>query len=192
MDAITALVSRQSSPRLEGEAPSGEVLMNIQKAALRAADHGRLRPWRFLMLEGDARVYLGELFVKAEQCKQGELPEVAAGKLLKKPLRAPMIIVAIASPKDHPKVPVVEQVIATGAAVQNMLNAAYAQQVGAIWRTGGYAYDTVVMDGLGLTAEESIVGFLYLGETKGKPQPLPNDVLSDYFSHFTATGATNA
>jgi nitroreductase len=83
-------------------------------------------------------------------------------------MRAPTIVVVIACVKDHPKIPQIEQVISAGAAAQNMLTAAYAQGLGAIWRTGDMAYDAICSAGLGLAVNEQIVGFLYLGA-------MPND-----------------
>ena len=65
MDALQALHSRVSSPRLTGEVGNRE-LRNIFKAALRAPDHAQLRPWRFLVIKGDERNHLGELFARAE------------------------------------------------------------------------------------------------------------------------------
>ena len=95
-----------------------------------------------------------------------------------------MVIVVIASPKANLKVPEIEQVISTGAAVQNMITAAYAQNVGAIWRTGDYAYDRNVMDGLGLRQDEKIVGFLYLGTMEFTPPPAPEVEVSEYFVNW--------
>ena len=98
-----------------------------------------------------------------------------------------MIIVAIASPIDLPKIPVIEQVISTGAAVQNMLNAAFAQGVGAMWRTGGLAYDPIVHQGLGLSDSESIVGFLYLGSPEPDRQSaVPKHEVDKFFQRWPA------
>lgn len=184
MDALKALHERVSAPRLSAPPPSGEVLANIQKAAFRAADHGRMRPWRFLVLEGDGLHALGELFVRAEQANNADLSDKERQRAMAKPLRAPMVIVAIASPQVSPKVPEIEQLISTGAAVQNMITAAYAQHVGAIWRTGDYAYDRTVMAGLGLSEEEKIVGFLYLGTMDFTPPPAPEALISEYFQSW--------
>lgn len=181
MDALKALHERVSAPRLSSPAPSGEVLANIQRAAFRAADHGRMRPWRFLVLEDEGLVALGELFVRAEAVKNPDLSDKEKERARGRPLRAPMVIVAIASPKANLKVPEVEQVISTGATVQNMITAAYAQGVGAIWRTGDYAYDDTVMDGLGLDGGEKIVGFLYLGTMDFTPPPAPQAEITEYF-----------
>lgn len=184
MDALKALHERVSAPRLAAPAPCGEILANIQKAAFRAADHGRMRPWRFLVLEGDGLVALGELFARAEEVKQAGISDKERERAIGRPLRAPMVIVAIASPKANAKVPEIEQVISTGAAVQNMITAAYAQNVGAIWRTGDYAYDPTVMAGLGLAEGEKIVGFLYLGTLEFTPPPAPEAVTSEYFQSW--------
>jgi nitroreductase len=181
MDALSALHGRVSCPRLIEPAPKGETLRNIQKAAFRAADHGRMRPWRFLMLEGDSKNKLGELFIKAASSKSEELTDKQKQRIASKPLRAPMIMIVIASLKQNPKVPDIEQIISAGAAAQNMITAAYAQGVGAIWRTGDIAYDQIVMDGLGLSENEQIVGFLYLGTMPVNGLKAPVLEVDDYF-----------
>jgi len=170
VEAIAALHSRVSESALAAPAPMGATLDNIQRAALRAADHGMLRPWRFLVIEGEGRHRLGELFVRSRETREGALPERERERTLGRPLRAPLLIVTIAACRTNTKVPVVEQWLSAGAAVQNMLNAAHAQGVGAIWRTGDFAYDPVVKAGLGVEAAEHIVGFLYLG-TVSEPRP---------------------
>ena len=163
MDAIVALHSRVSQPALTSPAPSGQAWDDIAKAALRAADHAMLRPWRFLVLEGEDLHRLGELFVTARLAIEPDLSERELRRTRSRPLRAPMVIVAIASPKANTKVPEIEQILSAGAAVQNLINAAHAQGFGAMWRTGDFAYDPAVKAGLGLHAEERIVGFVYLG-----------------------------
>lgn len=184
MDALSALHGRVSCPRLIDPAPQGETLRNIQQAAFRAADHGRMRPWRFLMLEGESRNKLGELFIKTAVFKGEELTDKQKERIASKPLRAPMIMVVIASFKENLKVPDIEQVISAGAAAQNMITAAYAQGVGAIWRTGDVAYDQIVMDGLGLTDKEQIVGFVYLGAMPVDGLEAPVLEVDDYFKRW--------
>lgn len=185
MDALQALHQRVSVPRLSEPGPQGEVLANIQKAAFRAADHARMRPWRFLVIEGEGRQALGELFVRSVEQQGGvALSGKARQRIADRPLRAPMIMVVIASPKENPKVPEIEQWLSAGAAAQNMVTAAYAQDIGAIWRTGDYAYDPVVMEGLGLNDGERIIGFLYLGTVQIAPPEAPETVVDDYFQSW--------
>lgn len=182
MEALQALHTRVSSPRLVDPAPQGQVLDNIFRAALRAADHGNLRPWRFLVVEGEDRQALGRVFEQAALSDDQNLDETQRERFLKMPLRAPMVVIAIAVCEQHPKVPESEQLIAAGSSVQNMLNAAYAQGVGAYWRTGAMAYHAKVFEGLGLASNEKIVGFVYLGSVEGRDKPLPELKVEDFFA----------
>lgn len=181
MEAINALLNRVSCGKLTEPAPSLEAREAIFSAALRAADHGNLRPWRFLVIEGAARASLGKVFSAAALADDSDLNEAQLGRYKKMPTRAPLLLVAIAQTSQHPKVPQIEQVVAAGAAVQNMLNAAFALGVGAYWRTGPMAYHPKVMKDLGLVEGESVVGFLYLGSPEGKLKPLPELAVADYF-----------
>lgn len=184
MNALEVLQNRVSCPQLQAPAPSGEVLANIKQAAMRAADHGLMRPWRFLVIENDSLDRLGELFVKAKEATAVAMPDALRQRVIEKPKRAPMIMVAIANCQPNPKVPEVEQLISAGCAVQNMLNAAFAQQVGAMWRTGEMAYSQIVREGLGLSDNEQIVGFLYLGTRKTELKPLPELDTEQFFSSW--------
>ena len=189
MDALTALLRRRSEAALGEPAPDGEVLTNIQRAALAAADHATLRPWRFLVIRGAARHRLGELFVRGREAVEGELSAKERERTLARPLRAPLLIVVIGAPRTDAKVPEIEQLLSAGAAAQNLLNAAYAQGVGAIWRTGGFAYDPVVKAGLGLRPDEHIVGFLYLGTVVEKRPPRPPLDPADFFREWAGGAA---
>lgn len=184
MDALQALHTRVSSPRLGEEVPGEETLSNIFKAALRAPDHGQLRPWRFLVVQGDDRGNLGELFVRAALTDDDSISEQALDKVRKKPFRGAMIVITIARITPHPKVPEMEQVISAGAAIQNMLIAAHAQGVGAMWRTGSMAYHAVVEEGLGLESNERIVGYLYLGQIEGRTKNVPALDVNEYFQQW--------
>lgn len=184
MDAITALTQRVSVPRLTGTVPAEAKLMQLRRAALRAADHGNLRPWRFLEISGDGLRKLGELFLSASQAGGETLSEAQQKRLLEQPLRAPLIIVAIACVQDHPKVPRDEQLMAAACAVQNMLNAAFALNIGAYWRSGDLAFHAGVKAGLGLDVGEEIVGFVYLGEPDGDLKPCPNLEPEEFFKQW--------
>lgn len=184
LKALKALHTRTSSPRLCEPAPSDEQLDSILRAALRAADHGLLRPWRFLLIRGEARNRLGNLILEAAEHENGKLSEAQREKLRNKPLRAPLIIVTISSPKPHPKVPEFEQDLSAAAATQNMINAAYAVGVGAMWRSGSPAFQSIVMRGLGLQGSEKIIGFLYLGTLDGPTKPPPSTDYSKYLKEW--------
>ena len=163
MDAIEIITSRVSPAQLTEPGPSAEQLQAILAAAARAPDHGRMQPWRFLLIEGAARQRLGEVMAQSLKRRETDAP---AGKLeaeRKKPLRAPLVIVVSAAVRDNPKVPDIEQVVAAGAAAQNLLLAAHALGLGAFWRTGPAAYDAEVKRALGIAEHDAIVGFIYLG-----------------------------
>ena len=185
MDAITALHTRNSAPKLTEPAPEGVARENIFKAALRAPDHARLKPARFLVLEGESRQRLGGLFAEALKADNPEAGEARCEKTAAKPLRAPLLVVVVAGAVAHPKVPAIEQLLSAGAAAQNMLVAAHAEGFGAIWRTGGMAYHPLVKRGLGLNENEEIVGYLYMGTVDGPAKPLPNAEVNDYFQGWT-------
>ena len=185
MDALTNLQQRFSQPLLQDPGPDASQLENMFAAAMRAPDHAALRPWRFLVIEGDGRQSLGELYAKAALHANPEVSEDVLTRNRKMTFRAPTVVVAIASITEHPKVPASEQLIAAGCAVQNMLLAANAQGVGAMWRTGGVAYDPVVKEGLGLESNEEIIGFVYLG-TPSKFRTAPLLDSSDYVNHWPA------
>lgn len=184
MDALDALHLRSSVPKLSGPLPSQEMLDNIYKAAFRAADHAVLRPWRFLVVKGEARERLGDLFAEAGLAKDASLDNAALDKLRAKPLRAPLVLICISSFKPHPKVPEIEQDLSAGAATQNMLLAAFAQGLGAMWRTGTLAYDPTVKSGLGLSENEKIIGFLYIGTIDGGTKQLCAPDLQSYFQEW--------
>ena len=168
MDAIEALTTRSSPPSLREPAPDRAALDTMLAAAMRAPDHGRLRPWRFIVVAGDARHKLGHVLAEALHRREPNAPDAVLAKERAKPLRAPLIVVVAASVRDHPGVPAVEQLIAAGAAAQTILLAAHALGYGGFWRTGKPAYDDHVKAQLGLSLSDAIVAFLYLG-TPGAP-----------------------
>lgn len=172
MEALDALLNRVSVPRLTDPAPNAAQREGLFQAALRAPDHGQLRPWRFLTIEGAAREALGELFAEAIQAR-GDASQAALDKARAMPLRAPLLVVVIARVQAHPKVPASEQRLAAGCAAHGILIAAHAQGIGAVWRTGDMAFDSHVHKGLGLADNEELIGYLYLGTPTSEPRTPP-------------------
>jgi nitroreductase len=176
MDLLTGIESRTSASRLTTPGPKREDLERIIAAGVRAPDHGRLRPWRFVVLEGDARKVLADAMANLLSAKMpGATPDQLEAER-NKPMRAPIIIVVAAHPTKG-KIPEIEQVLAVGAAVQNMMLAAHGLGYGAMWKTGGAAYDPAVKQALGLAPEDHIVALLYLGTiaAAGPLIPAPTD-----------------
>lgn len=168
MEVIPALRARVSCPKLRGPGPSDAELDLMFRCALRAPDHGLLRPWRFAVVRGEARAALGELFVAAEKVRNPATSAEALDKLRRNPLRAPVVIACVAVTVPGHKVPVIEQVASMAAAVQNLQLAAEALGYGAMWRTGPLASAPQVKAGLGFAEQDEIVAFLYVGTVDGE------------------------
>jgi len=164
-NTIETLLSRRSVPALQlrEPGPSREQIDIAIDAALRAPDHGSLKPWRFVLIHGAARSHLSELFVRRLQLREPATPPGKLDKARNMPLSAPLIIAVGARLRQGHKVPEVEQLLSTGAGVMNLLNAFHAQGYGAIWLTGGNAYDPEVAAALGFDAQERCLGFVYVG-----------------------------
>lgn len=185
VDALEALTTRASPPALVAPAPAAAVLERMLQAAVRAPDHGRLRPWRFIMIEGAAREAFGDVLAAALRRREPGVPEAALAKERAKPSRAPLIVVVAARLREHRGVPTVEQIVAAGAAAQNLLVAAHALGFGGFWRTGAAAYDDEVKRALGLAPSDAIVGFVYLGTPSGSSAPLPASDVASHVSYWT-------
>ena len=187
MQAIDALLERNSAVRLSEPAPQGGDRDTVLQAALRAPDHARLRPWRFLLIEAEARSAFGNLMAEVGALDKPDFSEADAERLRGKALRAPLLIVVAARVQEHPKVPEIEQLLSAGCAAMNMLTACHALGYGAIWRTGSLVYKPEMCRGLGLNpADHRLIGVLYIGTSVGKPKPLPGIDTADYFQSWSA------
>ncbi len=178
------LSQRSSASRLTGPAPSAEELDTMFAAAMRAPDHARLRPWRFLCVAGERRAELGQLFREALLLRNPEADQAAQEKAMNAPLRAPLVVVVVTRLSEHPKVPHVEQRLSAGCAAHGLLLAAEALGYAGIWRTGEVAFDRNLMGMMGLADSEEIAGFLYLGTRDGEVRPLPRMEVADYVSEW--------
>jgi nitroreductase len=177
MEALEAVITRCSvAPAFLAEpAPDATALERILAAGASAPDHGRLRPWRFIVIRGDARARLGEVFAAALRRRDPAAADAALEQERTRPLRAPLVIaVAARLDRQHAKIPEIEQILSAGAAVQNMLLAAHAQGYGGKWLTGANAYDENVKAALGLAPDDRLVAFLYLGSIDGRPPTVPH------------------
>ncbi len=185
MQALDLLLNRVSVTRLAEPAPTSAQLDILFRAALRAPDHGQLRPWRFLTIQGESRERLGELMAQSLLVRQPDAKDEAVQKARKMPLRAPLLVIVIARVISHPKVPDGEQMLAAGCAAHGMLLAAFAQGLGAVWRTGDFSYDRHLANVLGLAANEHILGFIYLGTPDGKFRTPPDLDPAEFVSQWS-------
>ncbi len=179
---LAALHSRVSVGEVTDPAPSAAQREAIFKAALRAPDHGLLRPWRFLCVEGEARKHLGQILADVEESVLDEpLTPTQRGKIIARPLRAPLLVLVVAKVQAHSKVPELEQLLSTAAAVQNMLIAAHALGVGAMWRTGLSTYTPLLAKKLELASDERLLGFLYMGTPRAQQKSAPELNVAEFF-----------
>ncbi|MBS9717153.1 nitroreductase [Pseudohalocynthiibacter aestuariivivens] len=175
--AMEFLLTRRSRPAktLTGPAPDHEALMPILSAGARTPDHGKLEPWRFIVLEGTALTRLAALVEARGVVLALETDKI--DKMYRQFADADLAVAVISAPKPSDKVPEIEQVLSAGAVCLSMLNAALASGWGANWLTGWAAHDCVFLrDGLGLSETESIAGFIHIGtETNAPPErPRPD------------------
>jgi len=177
MEAIAALTTRVSGSVLIEPGPDEAALQTLLRAATRAPDHGKLRPWRFTIIRGAARQRFGALMAEALTRRHPGATAAQIEKERSKPLRAPIILVVGAKVDEQSRIPAIEQVLSSAAAAENVMVAAFALGFGCAWKTGEAAYDARIKAALDLAPHDAIVGFLYLGSNANPPAlPVPVDL----------------
>jgi len=183
-EPIDLLLQRNSAPRLTLPSPDPQEQTLMFQAALRAPDHLWLRPWRFLVVEGERREALGHVLLECLLRHDPDADEAVRAKALNAPLRAPLIIVVLAAITEHPKVPAAEQRLSAGCAAHSILLAAEALGYSGVWRTGNPAYDPEVVAALGGSRDEEIIAFLYVGTRAGTAKTLPAMSTDDFVARW--------
>lgn len=185
-DIIDFLKTRRSvKPReMNGPGPSVEQIDTILTIGARVPDHGKLAPWRFIVIEGEARQCAGDVVAKvfAKNNLAASADDVAkAGQAF---MEAPLVIAVVSIVRPHPKVPPWEQELSAGASCMAIVTAATAMGFGANWLTGWFAFDREVMAGLGLSPEEKLAGFIHIGGVVARPEDRPRPALKDVVTRF--------
>ena len=173
MNYLDFLEGRRSQPsRLLGEpGPTTEQLERLLTAAIRVPDHGKLTPWRLLLVRGEDRARLGEALAQIHGRIDPSVPPAVVQKDRERFNFAPLIVTVIARvDPNHPKVPEQEQVLSAGYVAYNLLLGAQALGFGAQILTGWAAYDREAATLLGLAENERIVSFVHIG-TAREPAP---------------------
>lgn len=167
MSVLEIIKRRRSIGKMTEQRPSREQIERMLEAATHAPNHHKVEPWRFFVLAGKAREELGALMAESLVARLEETTSEKARALLTKEryklLRSPVVIVVASKYPDNSKVIDIENVEATAAAVQNMLLTAEEMGLACMWRTGDAAYDSLVKQWLGLSPQDHIVSFLYVG-----------------------------
>lgn len=163
--AFLALRRSASASTLSAPGPDRQTVQDLLRLAARVSDHGKLFPWRFIILEGEAKGRFAERL--AAVAKEREDADKASAALVK--LTTPPLAVAVISTVAGEKIPEWEQVLSAGAACAALLNGAAAAGFGANWITDWYAYDPKALTLLGLAPGERVAGYVYIGTAKDAP-----------------------
>ena len=150
---------------------------------MRAPDHAWLRTSSFIEVKGEGLDKLSNIFLDFGKTIPN-LPDDILKKYTDAPYRAPMIIILVNTHKEHPKVPSIEQKLSTAAAAQNIMLALNAMNYSCIWRTGKMAFNEVIRDALGLSNEQEVLGYLYIGTEVGDKKKIPNLDIDDFVSYL--------
>lgn len=186
MSVITTLLSRNSTKQITGPGPSKEQIEQILSTAMCAPDHGRLRPWRFKRIEGKYIAQLADLAVEALKAEGKPLNPTKEQTMREWLGRAPLVL-AVASYVDYSneRIPQHERLIATGAAVMNILNAAHALGFGAFWSTGIGTYTEAVPEALGFDSlEYKFLGFVVIGTLMDEVPQKDRPAIADHVSYW--------
>jgi len=172
-EVVDFLLTRRSRPpkTLQAPGPDREALLRLMTAAARAPDHGKLEPWRFVVLTGAGKARFAAE-IRARAAETGA--DADKGALVFE--QAPVSVAVVASPKPSEKIPDIEQTLSAGAVTLGLLNAALADGWGAGWLTGWPVYDRAfIADALGLAPGEWVAGFVHIGtcpmEVPDRPRP---------------------
>jgi nitroreductase len=185
---VIALLSTRRSVKPEllvAPGPSADEMETILTIAARVPDHKKLAPWRFIVLEGEARAELGEVVASACVAAEKQPPsEVRLATERKRLLRAPVVVAVVSRVVAHPGAPEWEQILSAGAACFNMCLAANALGFGTSWITEWFAYDPHVRSALRLGENERIAGFIYIGTATARPDERERPALSDIVTRW--------
>jgi nitroreductase len=187
-DTLDLLATRRSSPaKVLGEpGPDRAAIDSMLTAAARTPDHGKLQPWRFLIVEGEARAELGRV---AERCLVALEPNASDKRREAERtrfLKAPLVLLGVFVPRASKKIPEWEQVLSCGAACQNLLIAAHAHGFSCHWVTEWVSYDACFAAALGLSEAERLAGVFHIGTPQEDPSERARPALEDVAQRWTA------
>ena len=175
---------RSGKPRdMVEPGPNAAQLREIVAIAARTPDHGKLAPWRFVVVGADQRDALATLLVSSYRAERPVAGRLEIEALEQFAHQAPALIVVLSSPKESSKIPMWEQELSVGAASMNLVHAAHAMGFVAGWLTGWPSYSEAVRDAFG-GGHERIAGFIFIGspsrELEERPRPELDAVLGDW------------
>jgi len=173
-DVLEFLLTRRSRPAkmLRAPAPDAATLSRLLTAAARVPDHGKLEPWRFVVIEPGALSRLSALITARGQALGMDTDKT--DKAAQTFADSPLVVAVVAVERPSDKIPAIEQLLSAGAVCLTLVNAALAQGFGACWLTGWPAFDRdFLTEGLGLEAHETVAGFIHIGTCDAAPPDRP-------------------
>ncbi|QCE32617.1 nitroreductase [Acetobacteraceae bacterium] len=189
--SLEALLARQSVDAPQAPAPQGEILNAILKSALCAPDHGRIRPWRFVVIDGQKNcAILGKKIAQAAHRQNEEIGEKKLGRLERRFADAPMAIAIGAEYLPDCAIPRSEQEYSVAAGAMNILNALSFSGFGGVWVSGAYGEDAQLRQELGLSEDPlkgGLLGFLLVGSEPERMKglgPKKRPALEDHVLHW--------
>ncbi len=184
--ATLALMARRRSTKIvhfTGQGPSSAEIDALLTLAAHVPDHGKLGPWRFVVIEAEARARAGEALAQAIANDDG-VDESRLAAARETFLRAPVCVMVVSTAAPHPKIPEWEQQLSAGAACFALLLGAHAMGYGGCWLTGWPAYDARVRVALGVVEGERIAGFIHLGVAREQPTERVRADVGERISRF--------
>jgi nitroreductase len=184
--ALSLLLTRRSGkPRdMIAPGPSESELATILQAAQRVPDHGKLAPWRFVVVDNAARQKLADVIETAFRAEKPAAPQTDIDSVRAYALQGERLVVILSTPKTGIKIPLWEQELSAGAVCQNFLLATHDCGFLGSWLTGWPAYSPAVLAALGGSETNKIAGFMYIGSAarplEERPRPNYDDVVSVY------------
>lgn len=185
-DALELLKTRRSVKPIEmtGPGPSAAEIDTLLGIASRVPDHGKLAPWRYIVFEGEARLAAGAVLADVFRADR---PDATADQIdfeRQRLARAPLVIAVVSRAAPHVKIPEWEQLMSAAASAMLLVTAAHALGYAASWLTEWYAYDRRVLEKLGLSPEERIVGFVHIGKPSKPPEDRDRPQLSAIVTRY--------
>ncbi|HVF94402.1 MAG TPA: nitroreductase [Sphingomonas sp.] len=182
---LSLLATRRSGkPRdLVAPGPDASQLATMIEIAARVPDHGKLAPWRFVIVGDDHRTALSTLITDAYRAERPQASATEIAALDQFAHQAPALVVALFSPRTESHIPLWEQQMSAGAACMNLLHAAHASGFAGGWLTGWPTYSDAVRDRFG-SAPERIVGFFFIGTPSRPLDERPRPEMTSIVSHW--------
>lgn len=185
---LSHLATRRSAKprRLIAPGPSSGQLDAMLTIAARTPDHGKLAPWRFVVIDHDRRHEFAQMLDAAYRRERPEAGRIEHEAVAAFAHQAPCLIVVLSVPDTASSIPLWEQQLSCGAATMNLLHAAHAYGFAASWITGWAAFNRDVAASLGARPDDRVAGFVFVGTSGDSPEERPRPALADIVRHWSA------